>query len=102
MSNKKAREQYELILGDNTVAQPVNRVGRKSNGSVWYYLGFANQIGLSISLPLVLGAIGGGAVDLRMNSRPSFTLLGLLLGFIISIVNFYNIVKKIIRYSNKK
>lgn len=90
-----------MILGENTVTHPIDRSVKKSNKSVWFYLGFANQIGLSIALPLALGAIGGGALDLRLHTRPTYTLLGLLIGFVISIINFYKIIRKIITYSQK-
>lgn len=103
MGKEKAREQFELVLGDATTTQPINRVPKKkSNNALWYYLGLSNQIGLSISLPLALGAICGGFVDLRMNSRPTFVLTGLTIGFVISIINFYNLVRKIVKHSNKK
>lgn len=102
MAKDKARKQYELVLGESTSTRPIERVPEKrSRYTVWYYIGLANQIGLSISLPIALGAIGGGLVDLRMNSRPQYTLIGLVIGLVISLVNFYSIVSKIIKSSKQ-
>src|SRR5579871_5982041 len=57
----------------------------KKPPSVWDAMGLMLQLGLTIAVPLALGAFGGNYLDGLTNHKPLFLLLGLLLGLIVGI-----------------
>ena len=62
---------------------------KKSSDLTWYYLGLVGQIGYVVALPIAGGAIFGSLLDHK--------LLGILIGFVISVVGFVRIIQKIIK-----
>jgi hypothetical protein len=62
---------------------------KKSSDLTWYYLGLVGQIGYVVALPIAGGAIIGSLVGI--------TLIGLIVGFVISAFGFVRVVQQIIR-----
>ena len=62
---------------------------KKESDDTWYYLGLVGQIGFVIALPIASGAILGSLVQK--------TLLGLGIGFVISVAGFIRTIQKIMR-----
>lgn len=101
----KEKKQFDLSLSDEGIQKtPRQEQPKKNEYSVWFYLGTFGNIGLSIALPIVLGVLAGAFVDGKQNTRPMFTLVGLVLGLIISIAGFIQMIRKIMKgeYNPKK
>ena len=61
----------------------------KPRASRWYVLSLVFQLGLSLAVPLVVGIGSGVWLDQRFNFYPRFTLLGIVVGLIVSGYTFY-------------
>lgn len=70
-------------------------MNKKEPPSVWGSLALVGQLGLTIAIPMAIGAIGGSLLDDFIHTRPLFILLGLLLGLISGIYGAYRLFKKI-------
>ena len=55
----------------------------------------ASQLGLSLAGPLVIFIGGGVLLDRRFHTTPLLILIGALIGFVLSGVAFYDIVKRL-------
>ncbi len=66
-------------------------MSKKPPPSVWGSLALMGQLGLTIAIPLALGAWGGNYLDGRTNQGSLFLLLGLLLGLIVGIYGAYRL-----------
>lgn len=93
--------KYDLYVDH---AGDVGRTRRKKSEknpktSSWYVLGTVGQIGYSVALPLVIGALVGSYIDRKIGSYPRGTLLGLGSGFVLSVISFYHVIRDIIRES---
>jgi predicted membrane protein len=64
-----------------------------------YYLGFVGELGFAISLPIVLCALLGKYLDDSWKMYPKMTLSLLVVGIVISMINFIEIIKTIIKNS---
>ena len=60
----------------------------KNSDSTWYYLGLVGQIGYVVALPIAGGAIIGSFVG--------GTLMGIVVGFVISVLGFIQVIQKIL------
>jgi len=70
---------------------------RKGMGNSWYYFGIAGQIGFAIALPIAGGAIIGSALDRKLNLYPKCTLILLIIGIGISMINFVVTIQTMIK-----
>ena len=100
MSNKPKNEEgasakYELIA-DGITQKSVNKNSRSSS-STWFYIDFASNLGLRISLPIAGGAILGKYLDGLWGSYPRATILLLFLGIIISMAGFVKTIREILK-----
>ena len=100
MSNKPKNEEgasakYELIA-DGITQKSVNKNSRSSS-STWFYIDFASNLGLRISLPIAGGAILGKYLDGLWGSYPKGTVSLLFLGIVISVVGFIKTVREIVK-----
>ena len=83
-------EQFDITLRSGFKGAKKRLVHRKENpDTAWYYLGLVGQIGFVIALPIAGGAIVGSWLH--------GTLIGIGIGFLISIVGFVRIVQKIMQ-----
>ncbi len=84
-------EKYDITLAEGLKGAKPRKVKKTRNAksSSWYYLGFAGQIGYSIAIPLAAGAIIG--------SFFGHTLIGLIIGFVISIVTFVKVIQEALK-----
>lgn len=87
--------QYELILDGTT--KKINKKSRNRASSSWYYVGFATDLGFTIALPIVGGAILGKYLDGAWGTYPKATLSLLLLGIVISVVGFVGTIREILK-----
>ena len=62
---------------------------KKESDTAWYYLGLVGQIGFVIALPIAGGAIVGSWLH--------GTLIGIGVGFLVSIVGFIRVIQKIMQ-----
>jgi F0F1-type ATP synthase assembly protein I len=56
----------------------------------------ASNLGFEIAAPLVLGVIGGVFLDNKFGVGPRFVLIGLGIGFVISVINTIRLIIKLI------
>jgi len=68
----------------------------------FYALSLVLQLGFSMALPLVVGVGGGVWLDQKFNTSPRLTLLGTVLGLIISGYSFYYEVLPLITEDKKE
>ena len=91
-------EKYDVSIDDGKLKTSRRRdITQKKHGSTWYYVGLAGQIGYAIAIPLAGGALVGSYFDSKSLTASRYTLLGLGIGFFISIVGFYSVIKEITR-----
>ncbi len=88
-----------LKLDQNKEYKIVAAEEQKKKQLQFFGLGMATEIGYSIAVPVVLGALIGVWLDIRFQSKPKFTLSGIFTGIFLSFVNLYKIVQNITRKS---
>lgn len=90
-------EQYDITLTGGFRGAK-SRTPRKENNSdsTWYYLGLVGQIGYVVALPIAGGAIVGSSFDRRFGMYPAGTVVGLSIGFLISIIGFVRVIQKVL------
>lgn len=71
-------------------------MSKRPNPSVWGSLALVGQLGLTIAIPLALGAIGGNLLDGAFHTSHLFLLLGLLLGLISGIYGAYRLLTRVL------
>lgn len=87
-------EQYDITLTSGfRGAKNRPKRSKKESDMAWYYLGLVGQIGFVVALPIAGGAILGSLVH--------GTLIGLVVGFLISAVGFIRVIQKIMRSDTK-
>lgn len=93
------RKQYDIIIDGNQV----KKVERKTTGrrlaytNNWRYLMMFGNVGISIVLPLVGGALGGKYIDSALGTYPKVTIGLIALGFIVSLINLIGMFQTVIR-----
>lgn len=93
-----AKRKILRLDKDKIFTEEVEKVSpknKKSEGRFFATISLASQIGLTISLPIVGGAILGHFLDDRLNSSPRMTLSLIFIGLFIGIANVYKILKEI-------
>lgn len=94
--------RFEVLLSGAT---RIKKRGSKENqdqkarNSTMYYLGYVGELGFAISIPIVLCALLGKYLDNSWNMYPKMTLSLLVVGCVISMINFIEIIKTIVRKS---
>lgn len=93
------RETYDITLdGGLKAAKPKNVAKKKTiRDSSWLYLGIAGQVGYTVAIPLVLGAIGGSFVDSRFGTYPKGIYIGLGTGFVLSVIGFIGVIRELLK-----
>jgi ATP synthase protein I len=96
--SQKEKEQFNLELSEHThTITPRVQHPKKPTQSGLSMLVYAGQIGVSVLVPL-LGGVGiGRYVDQQQGTRPLFVLIGLGIGFLLSLVTLFATVREIIR-----
>ena len=72
----------------------LTRMNQKPNPTVWGPLALMGQLGLTIAIPIVLGAIVGNFLDGTLHTSHFILLFGLLLGLISGIYGAYRLFKR--------
>ena len=62
------------------------------NASDWSGLALLGQVGLTISLSILLGIVAGLFVDSKLHTSPIATLIGLLLGLAAGVYGVYRLI----------
>lgn len=57
-------------------------------------LELASNLGFTIAIPIVIGAVLGSFLDNKLNTSPKLTLSLIMLGLFISFYNIYKLTKK--------
>ena len=65
----------------------------KPTGKALITMGVAMQLGFSIALPLILFIVLGIFADKKLGTLPLFTIAGILLAMVVSIMEIYQIIK---------
>lgn len=65
--------------------------------SPWKAFELFGQVGLSIALPLVAGAMIGAYIDSLWGTRPQAALVGIGIGTIVSMMSFWMTVKQFMK-----
>ncbi len=69
-------------------------MNKKPPPSVWGSMALMGQLGFTIALPLLAGALLGNYLDSRNNNTSLFLILGLLLGLIVGIYGAYRLFSR--------
>lgn len=94
----KEKKQFTISLSDEGITKvPRQEKKEKKTYSVWFYLGAFGNIGMTIAFPIVLGAMIGYVIDNQNQSGKMFTLIGILLGTIVSLFGFFRTIQNIIK-----
>lgn len=102
MDTENEKKQYSLdISQDQTTITPIHRHKKQTKrlDVFVFYLGSAGSIGFAILVPLLIGIGTGVWIDSKYQTKPTFTLIGLTIGLIISILNLIHTVKRILKKS---
>ncbi|MFZ2025088.1 MAG: AtpZ/AtpI family protein [Microgenomates group bacterium] len=97
---KKAGKRYEVSVYEDELIEkilPKKRTGLKQEKPALFYIGYVGQVGFMIALPIAGGAALGSYLDTKWVSYPKMTMIGLVLGIVISIINFIAVIKEIIK-----
>lgn len=93
------KKQFTLLLNEKggvIVSSKKDREARARRGDAWFYLGFVGEIGFTIALPLVAGALLGKFLDEQWSTYPNTTLLLLFAGGVVSVVGFIKTIQELI------
>lgn len=91
-TDQDKKEQITLLLNkkeSDFVSLKKTKEKRKQSQNGWYYLGLAGDIGFTIAIPMVLGALIGKYFK--------ETLAGLAVGMAISFIGFIGTIRELIR-----
>lgn len=83
-------EKYDITISEGLKGATPRKVAKKKkyrDGSL-FYLGMVGQIGYTIAIPLVLGALIG-----KLFGQ---TLIGLGIGTLISVIAFVRVIKNLL------
>jgi F0F1-type ATP synthase assembly protein I len=99
---KKRKEQYTMLLdkGEQGIVVSGHKEKQQKKQDAWYYLGFVGQIGYSIALPIVGGALLGAYIDRVRSTYPKATIFLLFVGFVLSFIAFVKTIQELIKKSN--
>lgn len=75
----------------------IKKNNSQSRTSFYSMLSLAWDLGFSISLPIVGGALLGQFLDRRLETTPRITLSLIFLGIIVASANIYLVLKKVSR-----
>jgi ATP synthase protein I len=99
----RPKEQYDLDLdGEINVQKPKKtaKSKRSSKQEVWFYIGVVGNIGYSLVLPIVGGALLGSYVDRQWSTYPKATLVLLGIGCVIAVGVFKHTMAEILHRKN--
>lgn len=95
---KASKKKKILKLDENQKYQIVETEDKSLNKDLKIFsMGLASEIGFSIAIPLVVGALAGVWLDEKFASRPKLTLSFLFIAVIISFINLIKIANDIIK-----
>jgi predicted F0F1-ATPase subunit len=99
------KKRLSLLLGDASqdtriVSEEETKI--KKNSDTWKYLGAVGDIGFTIAIPIVLGAMTGKYIDTSFGTDPAGVLVFLFLGIVISVVGFIFKIKDIVEMDSYK
>ncbi|KKR79953.1 MAG: hypothetical protein UU25_C0005G0022 [Microgenomates group bacterium GW2011_GWB1_40_9] len=103
-SNQGLDNRFEVMLSGS---MPIKKKELKENkeknsrNSTMYYLGYVGELGFAISIPIVFLTLIGKYLDDVWNTYPKMTLSLLIVGCVISVINFIEVIKTILKRSKK-
>ena len=97
----RAQKRKVLKLDENRKFTVVEEPSKIEKDIKIFSIGLASEIGYSIAIPIVVGALVGVWLDKRFNTAPKLTLSLLFGGLILSFVNLFRIVDDIIKRGKK-
>lgn len=71
-------------------------MNKKPPPSAWGTMAAVGQLGLTVAVPIALGAILGTFLDGKFHTGHLFVLLGLLLGLILGIFGAYRLFSRLL------
>ena len=74
---------------------------KKSTKVIWAIALFS-QLGLSMAIPIIAGAMLGGYLDKKYNTNATFLIIFLLLGIFAGFTGSYRLIKMIMDKNDKK
>lgn len=95
--NTQAQFDLDLSHGTPKVSPRKEQSKKKPNTSPFFYIGTAGQFGFAIIIPLLLGLGLGIYCDKQFGTKPLYTLVGLVMGLLLSVASLIHTVKDIIK-----
>lgn len=74
--------------------EELTKEAKETNQRFLESINLASDLGFTIALPIVGGAVLGSILDQKLNQSPKFTLSLIFLGLFISFYNIYKLTKK--------
>lgn len=90
-------QKYDITLSGGLKSAKPKKDQRRRESHTWIYLGLVGQIGYTVAVPLVAGALGGVFIDKALGTRPIFTLIGLGIGGVVSVVGFARTIRDVLK-----
>lgn len=95
------RERFNVDLSEGfPKITPRVEKPKKASPASWEMLVYAGQIGTSVLVPLLVGIGIGRYVDTQQQSHPRWVLIGLTIGFFLSLYTLISTVKDILKKLN--
>ncbi len=91
--------RFEILLSGTTRLKKKELKEQKTRNSTMYYLGYVGELGFAISIPIVSCTLIGKYLDDVWNTYPKMTLSLLIVGCFISVINFIEVIKTILKRS---
>ncbi len=97
MKSSPKKERFDVLLTPGKTEIRKKEAAKKRERTLgWYYLGLVGEIGFVIALPIVAGVLAGVYIDKWLGTKPTATILLLLIGIGISFIGFFNVIGEII------
>lgn len=82
-------------LREEIEVEKIKKNRTKEDNNFTAMLSLVSGLGLSIALPIAMGAFAGNILDNKFHSSPGMTLSLIFLGLFIGVANIYTSLKKI-------
>ncbi len=92
-------EKYDITLSGGLKSAKPKQEKKRRGPDTWLYLGLAGQIGYTVAVPLVVGVLGGVFIDRAAHTRPWFTIIGLVIGMVLSVMGFIRTIREVLKKS---
>ena len=74
---------------------------QKEKFDSFYALSLVGQVGYAVAIPLLIFTGGGVLLDKQFGTKPTYTLVGLIVGMVVSFFSLYQLLKPFLTKKGK-